>query len=75
MDILVPNYKIQIVFVFKINLIVSGIYKKLFVYRVEGGRSKDGIEQFRLNNVRVRIEEGTGKQGEWIKVNGGRSKR
>ena len=43
--------------------------------RIEGGRSRNGIEQVGLNNFRVRSEEGTGKQGEWIKVKGGRSKR
>ena len=43
--------------------------------RVEGGKSGNGIEQVRLNNVRVRSEKGTGKQGEWIKVKGGRSKK
>ena len=30
----------------------------------------NGIEQVRLNNVRVRSIEGTGKQGELIKVKG-----
>ena len=29
----------------------------------------------RLNNVRAKSEEGTGKQEEWNKVKGGRSKR
>ena len=43
--------------------------------RAEGGRSGNGIEQVRVNNFRARNEEGTGKQGEWIKVKGGRSKK
>ena len=30
--------------------------------RAEGGRSGNGIDQIRLNNVRVRSEKGTGKQ-------------
>ena len=33
------------------------------------------IGQIRLNNVRTRSEEGTGKQCEWIKVKAGRSKK
>ena len=41
----------------------------------EGGRSGNGIEQVILNNVRTTSEEGTGKQGEWIKVKGGSSKK
>ena len=40
----------------------------------EGGRRGNGIEQVRLNNVWAKSEEGTGKQGEWIKVKRGRSK-
>ena len=36
--------------------------------RAEGVRSGNGIGQVRLNNVRNRSIEGTGKQGEWIKV-------
>ena len=43
--------------------------------KVEGGRSKNGIEQVRLSNVRGRSEEGPGRQEEWAKVRGGGSKR
>ena len=32
--------------------------------RVERGRSGNGLEQVRLNNVRTKNKEGTGKQGE-----------
>ena len=32
--------------------------------RIEGGRSKNGIEQVKLSNVRGRSEEGPGRQGE-----------
>ena len=38
--------------------------------KAEEVRSGNGIEQVRLNNVRASSEEGTGKQGEWIKVKG-----
>ena len=43
--------------------------------RAEGGRSKNGIEQVTLNNVRGRSEEGPGRQEEWVIVRGGVSKR
>ena len=43
--------------------------------RVKWDRNGNGIEQIKLNNIRVRSDEGTGKQGEWIKVKGGRSKK
>ena len=43
--------------------------------RAEGGRSRNGIEQVTLSNVRGRSEEGPGRQGEWVKVRGGGSKR
>ena len=34
--------------------------------KVEGGRDENEIEQARLNNVKVRSEQGSVKQGEWI---------
>ena len=37
----------------------------------EEGRSRNGIEQIRLNNIRARREEGPGKHGEWINVKRG----
>ena len=37
----------------------------------EGGRSGNGIEQVRLNNIIVRREERNGNQCDWIKVKGG----
>ena len=43
--------------------------------RAEGGISWNGIERVILNNVRARIEEGIGNQGEWIKVKEERSKK
>ena len=43
--------------------------------RAEGGRSGNGIGKVRLNNVRTRSEEGTIKQGEWIKVKEGGIKK
>ena len=42
--------------------------------RAKGGRSRNGIEKVRLNNVRDKTEEGTSIQCEWIKVKRGRSK-
>ena len=43
--------------------------------RTERGRSRNGIEQVRWSNVRGRSEDGPGRQGEWVKGRGGRSKR
>ena len=42
--------------------------------RVEGGRTRNGLEQDRLNNIRA-SEEGLGKEGELIKVKEEGSKR
>ena len=33
------------------------------------------VEQVRLNDVRAKNKEGTGKQGEWIRVKGGSRKK
>ena len=35
--------------------------------RVEGDRNGNGMEQVRLNNVRAKCEEETGKHGEWLR--------
>ena len=43
--------------------------------RAEGGRSRNGVTQVRLNNVRAKSEKGLEKQGERIKVERGGSKK
>ena len=43
--------------------------------RTEEGRSRNRIVQVRLNNDRVRSEDGRRMQGEWTKVKEGRSKK
>ena len=43
--------------------------------RVEGGKNRNGVEQDILNNFKIKNKEGTGKQNEWIKVQGGSRKK
>ena len=62
----------------RLNGKLEGVRKEVSVRpknRAERGRSGNEIEQVRLNNVRCRSEERTGKQGEWIEVKGGRNKK